>query len=226
VKGRFRTSAWHGLRLTGALVLLSLAVFAFWEVVEGLVEEPMLRRVDLWLQALLEGIPSPGLTRFMATFTDTAAAGLAAAAILLMVLLHLFRRSWWDLYTLALATGSGQVLLLVLKLFFARPRPGAELVAATGYSFPSGHSFNAMLFGGLFVLLVRSLPGPGWIRGALTALAAALILAVGFSRLYLNVHWLTDVLAGYAAGLAWLMISVILARTVRHWGQVLQTNKL
>lgn len=94
----------------------------------------------------------------------------------------------------------------VVKVLVARPRPsGTHLIAETGYAFPSGHSVIAMAFFGFVIWLVwKSLRGRTFWRWCLTVLFSALIVLVGVSRVYLNVHFASDVIAGWCLGFVWL----------------------
>lgn len=129
------------------------------------------------------------------------------AGITIVVVAALFVRGYrlWATYLLVTA-GTGALLNLLLKEWFARERPDLSeaLRHATGYSFPSGHSMGAMfVFAAIGWLAVRILPS--WRRDSVSiALATTLITAVGVSRLYLGVHWFSDVVGGFAAGVAWV----------------------
>jgi membrane-associated phospholipid phosphatase len=105
----------------------------------------------------------------------------------------------------------------LLKVAFERPRPPVDqyLVSIDSWSFPSGHSLNSMVvFGLLTVLAVRA--RPGWpYRTLVAALGAFLVLLVGFSRVYLGVHWPSDVLAGWLLGALWITICLVIRRSVR-----------
>lgn len=110
---------------------------------------------------------------------------------------------------LALGTGTASLLNSLVKLLVARPRPDEALRLAieTSMSFPSGHTMAAMSFYGLLIyLLWRTSAGrlPG--RRLWTALLGLLILGIGLSRIYLCVHYATDVLAGVALSLVWLSL--------------------
>jgi membrane-associated phospholipid phosphatase len=108
------------------------------------------------------------------------------------------------------------VLGPILKVLFTRARPPVSqyLVTVDSWSFPSGHSLNSMVVLGLLTVLAvrdrRGLP-----RVLVVALGAFLVLLVGFSRVYLGVHWPTDVLAGWLMGAAWLTICLVVARILR-----------
>jgi undecaprenyl-diphosphatase len=107
---------------------------------------------------------------------------------------------------LVVAAAGGEVLEIVLKLSFHRPRPIPffGLSAPFTWSFPSGHAIAACtLYGTLAWLLSARAPGPRQ-RLALWLAAAAMVASIGFSRVYLGFHYPTDVLAGYAVGVAWL----------------------
>ena len=98
----------------------------------------------------------------------------------------------------------------VLKNVFQRTRPElAPLVPAPGYSFPSGHALmSAAFYGFLAYLLFRHCPSP-LLKWSLVSLLTLLVLAIGFSRVYLGVHYLSDVLAGFAAGGFLLSVTVL-----------------
>lgn len=114
-----------------------------------------------------------------------------------------FLRYRADVLRLLLAVAGGQVVIYALKVLFHRARPEAAF-ASLGYSFPSGHAFTAVaLYGMLAFWLLRAAPRHRvwiWIG------AVFLILLIGFSRVYLGVHYTTDVAAGYASGLFWLWL--------------------
>src|SRR5690606_36751376 len=103
------------------------------------------------------------------------------------------------------ALGGGQILIHLLKHAVARPRPEvvSHLVEVSTLSFPSGHAMGAALtYGTLAVLAARFAPGRAS-KICLGVLAVLITLLVGMSRVYLGVHWPSDVLAGWCAGAAW-----------------------
>jgi len=104
----------------------------------------------------------------------------------------------------------GSFLALVLKLGIHRIRPLTEtsLINASGWSFPSGHAMMSMIFYGMITyFLLRS--GHSWrLRMFFVTVAGFIVVMIGLSRIYLQVHYLSDVLAGYAGGLFWLSICI------------------
>jgi undecaprenyl-diphosphatase len=133
--------------------------------------------------------------------------GVIVAAILAWGRRWVFLGSW-----LAAVAGSA-VLNHLLKVLFARPRPHFEhpLLVETSYSFPSGHAMESFVVYGMLayfaVLALRSWESRG---------AALLVVLIGFSRMYLGVHYLSDVLAGYAAGGVWLSALITGTETIRR----------
>ncbi len=154
-------------------------------------------------------ISSPGLSRFIEFITFFASRQFLTPAALLLVAYFLFVRKlkWYSLKVPVVALGSISLNML-MKFFFDRDRPAAPLVEASGLSFPSGHSMVAASFYGLIIYLVwKHVKQPG-LRYLLVALLVVFILLIGFSRIYLRVHYATDVTAGFAAGFLWVVIGL------------------
>jgi undecaprenyl-diphosphatase len=120
------------------------------------------------------------------------------------------------------ATGGGIILSETLKALFGRPRPDlvAHLVDVQSMSFPSGHAMlSAVTFLTLGALLTRE-QARARIKVYLITVAIVLTLLVGSSRVYLGVHWPTDVLAGWCAGASWAIACWMLARWLQQRGQI------
>jgi len=137
---------------------------------------------------------------------------LTVVVIAVALLLRRGRRA--DALLVAVAVAGGEVLDALLKSEFARPRPHMSdpLATAQGFSFPSGHAMASLtLCGILAYVLAHGQPLPRGLRIGATALA--IVVAIGLSRVYLGVHYMSDVLAAWAAGLAWLGLCVAAMRT-------------
>jgi undecaprenyl-diphosphatase len=112
------------------------------------------------------------------------------------------RRLWPEGVALLVAAAGGVGLMIALKALFHRPRP-AEIFSHLGYSFPSGHSFFALTIYGMLAYRLSRYAPPRH-RPLIWAVAAALVLLVGFSRVFLGVHYPSDVTAGFLVALPWL----------------------
>lgn len=158
---------------------------------------------------LVRYFATPGVDRMM-IFISNLGYGLSYAVVVIAAFagLAVYRR-WPELEGFALSLAGGAVLNFVLKNIFERARPDAfHVVAAAGYSFPSGHAMVSLCFYGMAAfLLARVIPSWQW-RYMLGVAIAILILAIGISRIYLGVHYPSDVVAGYTAGTMWLMFSI------------------
>lgn len=136
--------------------------------------------------------------------------GAALAVIVWFLILR--RHRWYSLMIPVVALG-GISLNLVLKALYNRPRPLLPLTSATGLSFPSGHAMISACFYGLLIFLVQThIRRHRMLQWGLTGLLVLLILLIGLTRVYLRVHYATDVLAGLLAGVTWLLIAIPLLR--------------
>jgi membrane-associated phospholipid phosphatase len=109
-------------------------------------------------------------------------------------------------------------MMVGLKFFFNRPRPLLPVLEKiSGFSFPSGHAFMGMIFYGLLISIVYREVSTVWKKWILIFILACFILLVGFSRVYLRVHYLSDVLAGFCFGLLSLTIFVLLIKRLEKY---------
>lgn len=209
-------AAWLALLGLGfAFIVGAGALFA--ELSEVLDADEELARFDLALsQAIRAGTPPEALAWFGAiTRLGDTATLVALCIVVALVLLALRRHMLMLVWVLAVA-GNG-ALNVALKALFARARPvhdGGALLAH-GYSFPSGHSSGAVVaYGMLAFVLLRVLP-KAW-HLPVVLLATAIAFSVGSSRIFLHVHYPSDVLAGFASGAAWLAVCLVAAAWVRR----------
>lgn len=130
--------------------------------------------------------------------------------VLLLAVLYLYRIKRWKMEALFLGLNGAVsgLLIVVAKSLYARARPSIEhLVFAQGFSFPSGHSVASMMVYGFVAIIVHQRLASKSLRLLVEGLLALLIVLIGLSRIYLGVHYPTDVLAGFLLGLAFLYIS-------------------
>lgn len=155
------------------------------------------------------------LTTFFVAVTNIGSGvGLFVVAALVSGFVAVRRRSAWPMVITA-ATILGSVAVNnAVKVVVHRPRPAAQywLAHPSGYAFPSGHSMNSAAAYGILAFLVCQLTRVAWKRVLVAVAAAALVAAIGFSRIYLGVHWFTDVVAGLTAGVGWLLLVLAVAR--------------
>ncbi len=142
---------------------------------------------------------------------------LALVSLLVAVVL-LVQRCWSSLAAWLVAVLGGEALNLLLKDIFARPRPHFEhpLLVETSYSFPSGQAMESLVvYGMLAYFATLTLRGKGK-RAASVCGAAVLVVLIGCSRVYLGAHYVSDVVAGFVAGGAWLSVVIAGWTTIRR----------
>ncbi|KKK39245.1 hypothetical protein WQ57_04845 [Mesobacillus campisalis] len=161
---------------------------------------------------------SPAMDAFMQGVTELGSTFMLGLLLLIsMIWLYVKHKNIWSALFYFLAVAGGGLLNLGLKSYFARERPSINvIIEADGFSFPSGHSMGSMTFYGfLSYLTLRSKRKP-LSKAGLVTLFGSLILLIGMSRIYLGVHYPSDVLAGYTAGIVWLVLCISLLEIV-YW---------
>lgn len=120
----------------------------------------------------------------------------------------------------AIVSISSSVCYKVVKAFFKRPRPdvAVHLIKQGGYSFPSGHSMNCLVCYGFLIYLINIHCKNRKLARILTILLTLQIICIGLSRVYVGVHFPTDILGGWSLGLAFLTVSIIIYERVRGIG--------
>lgn len=129
------------------------------------------------------------------------------------------RHKWYSIKIPTIALSS-VLLMLLLKQVFGRPRPLIPLLeAAQGFSFPSGHALmSTTVYGLLIYIFWLDVRNPVF-RWTLISVFTALVLLICLSRIYLRVHYTSDVLAGISLGLAWLIMSVTIIKRMERWSK-------
>jgi membrane-associated phospholipid phosphatase len=223
IRARLSSKESSGLYLTLLLLLLIIAALVFGAIAEDVVTRDPLTITDARFSAWLNGHRLPSLTQAMLLITHVhSLLGVTVMTIAVCAYLWIKRLRVWVL-RLTLAVFGGMLLNPLLKHVFMRERPHLSdpLVTLTTYSFPSGHTLMATVFYGTLCVLVVSRAHHWRWRLLAIAVAGLMILLVGFSRIYLGAHYLSDVLAAIAEGLAWLAFCFLLVgeRNRRHAGK-------
>lgn len=153
---------------------------------------------------IINNIMNDGLTLILKAITEL---GGVAFTVLAGVLIFMFckKNRWFITIDLVGVTLVNQVIKHIIR----RPRPNVlRLVEESGYSFPSGHSMVSMAFYGIIIYLVYKNVSNKYLKWILIILLSLLILSIGFSRIYVGVHYFTDVAGGFLLGLAYLIIYI------------------
>jgi undecaprenyl-diphosphatase len=218
VRARLSPQGAFGLHLTAGLLLMLAAGWVFAGIADAVVSGAAITVLDVRLAAWFHTHASALLTNTMLAITWMhSTPGILLLALLFAAWLYRRRVFHWLLATV-LAVPGGMLLNVALKHLFRRARPHFDdpLLTLSTYSFPSGHTAGATVLYGIvacyLVVHMRSVAG----RVAVVAAAVAAVALVALSRMYLGVHYLSDVLAAAAEGCAWLAVCVTAVSSLRR----------
>jgi len=207
-------------------IVLSLTVFA---KTAGEMLEGDLREFDEGLLRYLRDPNDPrkpiGPPWLVAVSTDVTALGGTTVLVIVLVIVVGYlalEHRYAEVLLIAVAASVGGALSEILKLWFDRARPDVvpHLVSVASASFPSGHSMLAVVTYLTLGALMARFATRRRLRTYCIGVSLVLALVIGVTRVYLGVHYPTDVLAGWSAGLAWALLWWLVARALQYRGQV------
>ena len=171
--------------------------------------------------AFLQQFVSEGNNKLMLFFTFLGTHNFLIPANLVLIAYFLFikRHKWYSIKVPAIALTS-LALMFSLKYLFGRPRPDVPLIFhADGLSFPSGHALFSISFYGLLIYIIYKMVESRWLRWLLIIFLFLLAMIIGFSRVYLRVHYATDVIAGFCVGFLWLVFAIWLLNRMERFSR-------
>ena len=194
----------------GAFVLFG-ASWLFGGISEDVLTGDPLTAVDLAVAAWFHAHATPLMTEGMLAVSNFHSVAAVSAYVVVLALYLLWKRDWRWLGCVGAIVPGGMLLNVMVKHAFQRPRPNIDhaLQVVSTYSFPSGHVAGAVLFYGVLgAMLVSKIDAWRW-RVLIVFSAIALVLLVALSRMYLGVHYLSDVLGAFAEASAWLSLCLM-----------------
>ncbi|MGD6775829.1 phosphatase PAP2 family protein [Sutcliffiella horikoshii] len=198
-----------GLLILAGIVLMISATALFLELAEDVWEQEKFT-FDHVIMDYFQSIESGTLTNMLRLLTETGSVWwITAASIFTVLFLWLKKRDVLGVLFFILSIGGGGLFIFGLKYFFQRERPTmAPEYDGNGYSFPSGHALGSFILYGFIIYLIGREKRLFKTRMLAIGLLATLVILVGVSRVYLQVHYPSDILAGYAVGLIWLICCI------------------
>jgi undecaprenyl-diphosphatase len=206
-----------GLHFTIGILVLSIATWIFADLAEDIANGEPLTKTDVRFSNWLHVHETPGLTKVLLGVTNLhSTIGITIMTLIICVILWRMGSRYW-IIKLWLTIYGGMLLNRWLKEVFHRARPHFDdpLLSLTTYSFPSGHTMTATVFYGALCIFLISKVRDLQRRIVIVLAALVLISLVGFSRIYLGVHYLTDVVGAMIEGIAWLTISFTAFEMIR-----------
>ncbi|WP_129703611.1 phosphatase PAP2 family protein [Priestia megaterium] len=205
------------VQFTVVFILSAISIIGFGFLAIS-VSQDRIVHFDSTVISFVQGFESPILTSIMKFFTFIGSLpAITILSVLIMFFLYTVLKHRSELILFVAAILGSSILFRILKQIFQRERPNLHrLIEISSYSFPSGHATTAFAFYGVLAFLLwRHLPTQ-WGRTILILLSVIMILAIGTSRIYLGVHYPSDVLAGYLVSIFWLAIIIWLYQRYRE----------
>ncbi len=205
-----------GLHLVAGVIIFAAMTLTLGEISEDIRNHEPLTVADAQLSTWLHSHTLPLLTSAMFVVTYLGSGVIASCIALVLGLYLIWRRRFYWLAAFVSSVYGGMLLNRILKYAFQRPRPHFDdpLLSLSSYSFPSGHTMTATVVYGVLAVYFFATTQDWRRRVVIVLVASLLILLVGFSRIYLGVHYLSDVLGAMAEGLAWLALCLTVVYSV------------
>jgi membrane-associated phospholipid phosphatase len=206
---RLHPTAYLGLHGVVGIALTAALLWAFFAIADEVPEHGAMVRLDVAVARWLEAHGSE-LGESIFARVSWLGAPVLTGVVVIAVLTFAARRDWLRAGAIALTAGGGVALNDALKMLFHRGRPetASEFITRPSWSFPSGHAMDSLIGFGFLALLLLERTTDRRARTAIVAATVVLVGAIGFSRLYLGVHYLSDVVGGFVAGAIWLMVCI------------------
>jgi membrane protein DedA with SNARE-associated domain/membrane-associated phospholipid phosphatase len=197
-----------------ALVFNISSLYLFSKMIEDVTDKEWVTQLDVLINSKMESAWNPSLTNIMLFITQITDPPhlIMLSAVLLGVLV--IRKKWYYSLLLFFSMMFGTLSGLLVKFIIQRPRPENTFVMAEGPSFPSGHAVIAIIFFSLLLYVFKDDIKNRLLRYIFIIVNIILFILVGFSRVYLNVHWFSDILAGFSLGLFWLTLLILLFKII------------
>ena len=188
-------------RIIGGICFIALFCLIAWLVIHGYTH-----RIDHRVQYFAYSTRNGVTDRILVPITYMAHKYFIIAVIAVLLAIPRTRTEYG--LPLALSSSLGLLPYKILKTTIARPRPNPArwLVIEHGYSFPSGHSMNGLIFYGMLIFLIRRSSLSRYQKNVLTVVFGLLIPLIGWTRLFCGVHYVSDVFGGWTLGLAWVLL--------------------
>lgn len=197
------------------ILLINLfSLYLFFKMLENFANQEMLIDLDIWINAHIQTLWNPFLNTIIIFITNLGGTMILSISSIVLLIFFVSQNKWRYSTLLITAMTGGKVIQTMAKYVVSRDRPLDSLIEATGYSFPSGHATMSAIFFTLLIYYFKNHIFDKTKKYLAISICAFLIIAIGFSRVYLGVHWLTDIIAGYALGLFWLTLLILFLEVI------------
>ncbi len=195
------------------LILVNIfSIYLFSKMIEDILDKELMFRIDLWVNSKIVLFQTHFLDKLMIFLASLfSPISLIGISVLIFIWL-LYKKKNKVAWLFSLAIVGGAVLEIIIKEFMQRARPENALVHLNSYSFPSGHATIAIIFFSSLIYLFGKEIKNEFFKYSFLTTNIFLIILIGFNRIYLNVHWFSDVIGGYSLGLFWLTFLLLISK--------------
>jgi undecaprenyl-diphosphatase len=191
------------------LLAIIISVILFFLIIIGILPKGFLINLDLLINSLIPEISNDFLTTLSKSINFTFDTITIIIASLILSTFLWFKNYKKESLFFSLTILFNALIVFIIKEIIQRPRPLNAVILENSFSFPSGHAATSLVFFGLLIYLIRK--NKSWIFREISIwISVFMVILIGFTRIYLRVHWLTDVFGGFVIGLFALMISIAL----------------
>lgn len=191
-----------------------ICIYWFSKITEDVVDGETIVKMDMWVNQKMVFLQSAVLNKIMLILTAIASPYTLLALVLLLLVFLVIKRKRYLVLLFFFSLAGGALFDLLIKSWVHRMRPLMELLQVSGYSFPSGHAVLSTIFFGLLIYAFKDYFTNKILKAVYIGVNIFLFMLIGFSRVYLGVHWLSDVLAGICLGIFWLTFLILLFRLI------------
>lgn len=194
------------------IIMNILGFYLFAKITEDVVEKEYILVIDRWIETHINAIQTPLLTKFMVTLTHfNGAIGIFVFSLLMMLFL-VYKRWYNDLLFYFFSVLGANIAYISIKMIVHRVRPSSDILSIATHSFPSGHATMATAMAlALYFILAHRVSSMG-LRSVIVIVCIVWPIIIAFSRVYLDVHWLSDVIAGIGLGVFWVTLIELINR--------------
>ncbi len=198
------------------IILFVLSLIVFVSILGDVLTDNKIIELDLFISSNITLFWNPILNDIMIFITNIISPFPLLVLSFLLCLFLICKKRYQEAFVLVSSSLAGRLSEVIIKDLIQRVRPTNPLIEATGYSFPSGHATISVIF---FVFLIYCFKDDiknKLLRIIFISASILLFLLIGLSRIYLKVHWFSDVLAGFSLGAFWLSFFILLSKFIKR----------
>lgn len=190
------------------------SIYVFSKMLEDFFDKEFMYKIDVWINAHIICLWQPLLNKTMILVASIGGPEILLVLSLIICAILFYKKRIENALLLLLGMAGGAGLETIIKHLIERARPLNSLIPESGYSLPSGHATLALMFFAFLIFAFKDEIKNKFLRCVFVIACLLATLLIGFSRVYLNVHWASDVIAGFSLGLFWITFLIIIFKIV------------